>query len=93
MIGTCWVSGSWPNSAIFLADQFIVGQYFTRCISPKLCAYATMQVLRETLSESICECFQEYRLVVIMRLFERFDMGINSMTGRHCECPDVIYLT
>src|SRR3954469_5342923 len=77
------------NAAILLRNQLLIRQALAVAVSPVL-ARLRMEVLRERFGQSIGECLDHDRVVIVEIPFELPYQIVGAKTGRYCKHAKVV---
>src|SRR5260221_13461868 len=90
MVRASRIAGRWTDTAVFLADQFIIRKCFVAGISPELASHAPVQMLGEGLGEAIGERLEQDRIVIVVLRFELCQPLVDTDSGGYRKSADVI---
>src|SRR5215213_7511367 len=89
MVRTSRIAERRPNSAVLFLNQVVVRQILESAVAP-FTANTLMQELSKRFRQSIRQCLDHNRVVIVVLRFELMRERFRTDTRRQCECTHMV---
>ena len=84
------ITGRGADAAIFFLDQFATRGGFVGRVAPEFLAYALVHALRKSFGETIRQCLDHDRRIIVVRVLEAIGDHVLADAGGDDEGADVV---